>query len=97
MSRFNELRSTIKKGVKGVKAVKSTSRKMMAVTHLNNELRLCSRPGGKAESCCRTDLRVGAGGQDYPGGACDGENGYLTEQKIAEMKEEIARVRQGRI
>ena len=87
VSRFNELRSTIKKALTRVKAVKSTSRKMMAVIP-DNELRLCSRPGG-AESRCRTDLRVGAGGQDYPGGACrDGETVTLTEQKIAEMKEE---------
>lgn len=97
VSRFNELRSTIKKGVnKGVKAVKSTSRKMLAVTHLNNELRLLQQARGEKLKAVaeRTCALVREGKITLAELVEMVKTVTLTEQKIAEMKEEIARVRQ---
>lgn len=97
MSRFEELKATIKKGVdKGVKVVKSTSRKMLAITHLHNEVRLLQQAREEKMKTIaeRTRALVQEGKITLPELTKLVEAVTKTEEKIAEMKEEIAQVRQ---
>ena len=97
MSRFDELKETIKKGVdKGVKVVKSTSRKVLAITHLHNELRLLQQAREEKLKTIaeRTCALVREGKITLAELVELVEAVTKNEQKIAEIKEEIAQVRQ---
>lgn len=97
MSRFDELTSTIKKGVnKGVNVVKSTSRKMLAITHLNNELRLLQQAREEKLNTIanRTCALVREGKITLAELEEMVKAVSLTEQRIEEMKEEITQIRQ---
>ncbi|NLY89346.1 MAG: zinc ribbon domain-containing protein [Firmicutes bacterium] len=97
MSRFDELKETIKKGVdKGVRVVKSTSRKMLAITHLHNELRRLQQAREEKLKTIseRTCVLVREGKITLEELVELVEAVTRTEQEIAEMKEEIAQIRQ---
>ena len=94
MSRFEELKATIKKGVdKGVKVVKSTSRKMLAITHLHNEVRLLQQAREEKMKTIaeRTRALVQEGKITLPELTKLVEALTKTEEKIAEIRRKSPR------